>query len=81
LAASATATALRSIRIPIAARTPIPTPATAATSGSVALLADLIHNFGDAATAIPLGIAFLMRSESAERGAGLFVVLAIFVSA
>jgi cation diffusion facilitator family transporter len=52
-----------------------------AVSGSVALLADLIHNFGDAATAIPLGIAFLMRSESAERGAGLFVVLAIFVSA
>ena len=28
-------------------------------SGSVALLADTIHNFGDAATAIPLGIAFL----------------------
>jgi cation diffusion facilitator family transporter len=50
-------------------------------SGSVALLADLIHNFGDAATAIPLGIAFLLRSERAERGAGLFVVLAIFVSA
>jgi cation diffusion facilitator family transporter len=51
------------------------------TSGSVALLADLIHNFGDAATAFPLGIAFLLRSERAERGAGLFVVLAIFVSA
>jgi cation diffusion facilitator family transporter len=50
-------------------------------SGSVALLADLIHNFGDAATAIPLGIAFLLRSESAERKAGLFVVFAIFVSA
>ena len=50
-------------------------------SGSVALLADLIHNFGDAATAIPLGAAFLLRSERAERGAGLFVVLAIFVSA
>jgi cation diffusion facilitator family transporter len=50
-------------------------------SGSVALLADLIHNFGDAATAIPLGIAFLLRSERAERGAGLFVVFAIFVSA
>jgi cation diffusion facilitator family transporter len=50
-------------------------------SGSIALLADLIHNFGDAATAIPLGIAFLMRSERAERVAGLFVVLAIFVSA
>lgn len=28
-------------------------------SGSVALLADTIHNFGDAATAIPLWIAFL----------------------
>jgi cation diffusion facilitator family transporter len=50
-------------------------------SGSVALLADLIHNVGDAATAIPLGIAFLLRSERAERIAGLFVVLAIFVSA
>jgi cation diffusion facilitator family transporter len=50
-------------------------------SGSVALLADLIHNFGDAATAIPLGIAFLLRSERAERYAGLFVVLAIFISA
>ncbi|HET7048233.1 MAG TPA: cation diffusion facilitator family transporter, partial [Solirubrobacteraceae bacterium] len=50
-------------------------------SGSVALLADLIHNFGDALTAVPLGIAFVMRSERAERTAGLFVVLAIFVSA
>jgi len=50
-------------------------------TGSVALLADLIHNFGDAATAIPLGFAFLLRSERAERGAGLFVVFAIFVSA
>jgi cation diffusion facilitator family transporter len=50
-------------------------------SGSVALLADLIHNFGDALTAVPLGIAFFMRSERAERTAGLFVVAAIFVSA
>ena len=50
-------------------------------SGSVALLADLIHNFGDAATAIPLGIAFALRSARAERLAGLAVVLAIFVSA
>jgi len=50
-------------------------------SGSVALLADLIHNFGDAATAIPLGIAFALRSARAERWAGLAVVLAIFVSA
>lgn len=52
-----------------------------ASSGSIALLADLTHNFGDAATAIPLGIAFALRSEKAERGAGYFVVLAIFISA
>ena len=50
-------------------------------SGSVALLADLTHNFGDAATAIPLAIAFLLRSERAEGYAGLFVVAAIFISA
>src|SRR5205814_8083581 len=50
-------------------------------TGSVALLADLIHNFGDALTAVPLGLAFLLRSERAERGAGLFVVAAIFISA
>jgi cation diffusion facilitator family transporter len=48
---------------------------------SVALLADLIHNFGDALTAIPLGIAFLLRSARGERWAGLAVVLAIFISA
>src|SRR6476660_3613825 len=48
---------------------------------SVALLADLIHNFGDALTAIPLGIAFFLRSARGERWAGLAVVLAIFVSA
>ena len=52
-----------------------------ALSGSVALLADLIHNAGDAATAIPLGIAFALRSARAERWAGVAVVLAIFVSA
>jgi divalent metal cation (Fe/Co/Zn/Cd) transporter len=50
-------------------------------SGSVALLADLVHNTGDAATAIPLGIAFALRSRRAERWAGLAVVAAIFASA
>jgi len=50
-------------------------------SGSVALLADLIHNFGDAATALPLAIAFALRSARVERWAGLAVVFAIFVSA
>ena len=50
-------------------------------SGSIALLADLIHNYGDALTAVPLGIAFAVRSELAERRAGLAVVAAIFISA
>ena len=50
-------------------------------SNSVALLADLIHNFGDALTAVPLGIAFYLRSYRGEKLAGLAVVLAIFISA
>src|SRR5437899_5709826 len=46
-------------------------------SGSVGLLADTIHNFADAATAIPLGIAFWLarrgrsqigRASCRERG-------------
>jgi len=48
---------------------------------SVALLADLIHNVGDALTAVPLGIAFFLRSARGEKLAGFAVVLAIFVSA
>lgn len=52
-----------------------------ALSGSVALLADLIHNAGDALTAIPVGAAFLLRSAKAERWAGYAVVVAILVSA
>src|SRR5215217_7688044 len=61
-------------------------------SGSVALLSDTIHNFGDAATAIPLGIAFaLTRLGSSRRFtfgygrvedlAGVMVVLIILFSA
>lgn len=52
-----------------------------ALSGSIALLADLIHNAGDAMTAIPLGIAFWLRSFRAEKRAGYFVVATIFASA
>src|SRR5215475_10831420 len=48
---------------------------------SIALLADRIHNFGDALTALPLGVAFFLRSARGERLAGLFVVFTIFVSA
>ena len=50
-------------------------------SNSVALLADLIHNFGDALTAVPLGIAFFLRSARGEKAAGYFVVATIFFSA
>lgn len=61
-------------------------------SGSIALLADTIHNFGDAATALPLGIAFLFSRKKAtskypygfgrvEDLAGLIIVLIIFSSA
>jgi cation diffusion facilitator family transporter len=52
-----------------------------AVSGSVALLADLIHNGGDALTAVPLGIAFWLRSRRGERWAGYAVVITIFASA
>ena len=36
-------------------------------SGSVALLGDTLHNFADALTAIPLGIAFLVGRRAANR--------------
>jgi len=50
-------------------------------ANSVALLADLVHNFGDALTAVPLGIAFWLRNFRLEKTAGLFVVAVIFFSA
>ena len=61
-------------------------------SGSVALLADTIHNFGDATTAVPLGLAFLLSRKKpskrftygyggAEDIAGLIIVFLIFLSA
>jgi cation diffusion facilitator family transporter len=50
-------------------------------TGSVALLSDLIHNAGDALTAIPIGLAFFLKSARGERWAGRAVVLAIAISA
>ena len=50
-------------------------------SGSVALLTDVIHNGGDALTAIPLGAAFLLRSRRGEAWAGYCVVGVILASA
>lgn len=63
-----------------------------AISGSVALLADTIHNVGDAATAIPLWIAFTLVRRGASRRftyglgrvedlAGVIIVLIILFSA
>ena len=61
-------------------------------SGSVALLADTIHNFADAGTSIPLWIAFTFARKRASRHftygygkledvAGVIIVLIIFGSA
>jgi cation diffusion facilitator family transporter len=61
-------------------------------TGSVALLGDTIHNFADALTALPLGIAFLLGRRAASRRytyglgraedlAGVVVVLLIAASA
>lgn len=61
-------------------------------SGSVALLADTIHNFSDALTAVPLWIAFVLGRRAAtsrytygygraEDLAGVFIVLMIAASA
>jgi cation diffusion facilitator family transporter len=70
-----------SISLAILGATAIAQTVVFALSRSVALLADLIHNGGDALTAIPLAIAFLARSERGERAAGYVVVATIFVSA
>jgi cation diffusion facilitator family transporter len=61
-------------------------------SGSVALLADTIHNFSDALTAVPLGLAFTLSRRArnarftygygrAEDIAGVIIVLMILLSA
>src|SRR5215213_8829663 len=61
-------------------------------SGSTALLADTIHNFGDAGTSIPLWVAFSLQRRAAsnrytygygrtEDLAGVVIVLVIFFSA
>ncbi|MGK4581021.1 cation diffusion facilitator family transporter [Kitasatospora sp. HPMI-4] len=60
-------------------------------SGSVALLGDTVHNFADALTAVPIGLAFLLGRRAANRRytygygraedlAGVVVVLAVLTS-
>ena len=61
-------------------------------SGSIALMADTIHNLGDAATSLPLWFAFILSGKEASKRfsygygriedlAGLFIVVIIFSSA
>ncbi|MCI0156513.1 cation diffusion facilitator family transporter [Leifsonia shinshuensis] len=61
-------------------------------SGSVALLADTVHNFSDALTAVPLWIAFILGRRVATRRytygfgraedlAGLFIIAVVALSA
>lgn len=61
-------------------------------SGSVALLADTVHNFSDALTAVPLWVAFVLGRRTASRRytyglgraedlAGLFIVFVVALSA
>src|SRR5262245_1115052 len=61
-------------------------------TGSVALLADTVHNFGDALTALPLWVAFRLAARPPSRRftygygrledlAGLFILLMILISA
>jgi cation diffusion facilitator family transporter len=63
-----------------------------AVTGSVALLGDTLHNFADALTAVPLGIAFLLGRRAATRRftyglgraedlAGLVIIVVIAASA
>jgi cation diffusion facilitator family transporter len=93
-ALESSAAGIRAVKISLAAlgATSIAQLLIVATSGSVALLADTIHNFSDALTAIPLWIAFALGRRAATRRytygfgrvedlAGLFVITMITLSA
>ncbi|MFZ2177568.1 MAG: cation diffusion facilitator family transporter [Rhodococcus sp. (in: high G+C Gram-positive bacteria)] len=93
-ALESSAIGIRAVKISLVALgvTAIAQLAIVAVSGSVALLADTVHNFSDALTAIPLWIAFALGRRAATRRytygfgraedlAGLFVVAMITLSA
>ncbi len=92
-ALTASADGIRALKVSLAglALTAALQLAVVAASGSVALLGDTIHNFADALTAVPLGIAFVLGRRQptkrytygygrAEDLAGVFVVVAIAAS-
>jgi cation diffusion facilitator family transporter len=92
--ATATRDGMRAVAVSLAGLgvTAILQVAVVVVSGSVALLADTIHNFSDALTALPLGLAFWLGRRPpnrrytygygrAEDLAGLFIVAMIALSA
>lgn len=93
-ALTASAAGIRAVKVSLVAlgATALAQAVVAVTSGSVALLADTIHNASDALTAVPLWIAFVLGRRAATRRytygygraedlAGLFVVAMIALSA
>lgn len=85
---------IRAVKISLALLlvTAVAQAAVVAVTGSVALLADTIHNFSDAFTAVPLWVAFVVGRRPATRAytygygraedlAGVFIVLMIAASA
>ena len=93
-ALEASARGIRAVKVSFAALmiTTVLQAAVIVATGSVALLADTIHNFSDALTAVPLFIAFRLARRAptrrytygfgrAEDLAGLFVIAMITLSA
>jgi len=93
-AMASTAAGIHAVRISLLVllATALAQAALVAMTGSVALLADTVHNFADAFTAVPLWVAFVLGRRPATRSltwgygraedlAGAFVVLAIAASA
>jgi cation diffusion facilitator family transporter len=85
---------IRAVKISLVALglTALAQAAVVVVTGSVALLADTIHNFSDALTAVPLWFAFVLGRRAANRRytygygraedlAGLFIVVMIALSA
>ena len=93
-ALEASSAGIRAVKISLLALgvTAVAQAAVVAISGSVALLADTVHNFSDALTAVPLWIAFVLSRRAATRRytygygraedlAGVFIVAMIALSA
>ncbi len=93
-ALEASADGIRAVKISLVALlvTAVAQAVVVVLTGSVALLADTIHNFSDALTAVPLWIAFVLGRRAATRRytygygraedlAGVFIVAMIALSA